>query len=168
MIQAAFCFSKRQHETLYSPCKSPTILLLLLCQETKADWGELDTPSVSRSSLPPLIPRFPPLLRHFSAKVRSGLVSLLDTQTHRERGWRTWTHTHSVSTLPAQNSTFYRSGLTTIRPCWRRAADWSWRRTFTNTKSPQSINCSDQWDFSFFKILKKTWKGNSGIFKTWA
>lgn len=76
------------------------LLLLLLLQERKADRGELDAPTVSLSSLPLLIPRFPLLLRHLAAKVKSGLVSLLDTQTERScfntlRGWRTSTHTHA-------------------------------------------------------------------------
>lgn len=49
--------------------------------------GELDPPSISlfSSSLPPFIPRFPLLLRHFSTEVKSGLVSLLDTQTQKNR-----------------------------------------------------------------------------------
>lgn len=63
-------------------------------------WEELDPESAGLLSfllLYPFILWFPLLLRHFSTEVKSGLVSLLDTETqkNREKEVLEWAHEHT-------------------------------------------------------------------------
>lgn len=101
------CFSKLPPQTvalclpwswLYSPCNLPKKSSSRSSRQVF--WEELDPESAGLLSfllLYPFILWFPLLLRHFSTEVKSGLVSLLDTETqkNREKEVLEWAHEHT-------------------------------------------------------------------------